>query len=767
MNLSLRPLMTACGLLMAGATIASAQATPPQRLAKLLPGTTELTWSEPLDVLMMQRAHKFIEQKIAAAEKSRGTAGRGTAGKATASETQRERLRWLLGAGNAARQPHTHLAFPPYHSDVRMLRIGVDQSPAILEQNEQFSITRVAWPVLEGVSGEGLLLEPLPSNRTASAAVVLVPDADQSPEQLAGLIDAHGIQRSLARQLAASGVRVVIPTLINRQEVSPASPLGQSNREWIYRQAFHMGRHILGYELDKIDAAVDWLAATQDSTTPIGIAGWGEGARLAFFSAALDQRLQVALVSDDWQARRAAWREPIYRNVWCYTSEFGDEGVEALIQPRTLLKEESLPPAVDATKDKAMPAGLSKESRPPYREPAVAEFAKALGIELVAASDVVVASDVPTSELTTSQTLVAMSERIAQRHDRQRRELDDYTQRLARDSAGVRDEFFLNQTLPALKDSGWTTQAEVPTTAIDEEFTSRTQVYRERFWNELLGKFDDPLLPPNPRTRLIRETDDWIAYDVVLDVAPELFAWGILMLPEGIDEGEKRPVIVVQHGRNGLPQNILDGGYNGIAAKLLSRGYIVFAPHNLYRGEDEYRWLDRKANSIGKTLFSFLLLQHDQITRWLAELPEVDAQRIAFYGNSYGGESAVRIPTVLTRYALSICASDFNDWTRKVTDTHDGHSFMRTKEWEMPYFNLGNTFSYAEMAYLMVPRPFMVERGHHDRVAPDSWVAAEYAKVRLVYDQLGIGERTAITFFLGGHTMRGEATLEFIEQQFR
>src|SRR6266513_3153418 len=49
---------------------------------------------------------------------------------------------------------------------------------------------------------------------------------------------------------------------------------------------------------------------------------------------------------------------------------------------------------------------------------------------------------------------------------------------------------------------------------------------------------------------------------------------------------------------------------------------------------------------------------------------------------------------------------------------------------EMPYFDMGNTFDYAEMAYLMVPRPFMVERGHHDRVGQDQWVAHEYAKVR-------------------------------------
>ena len=37
----------------------------------------------------------------------------------------------------------------------------------------------------------------------------------------------------------------------------------------------------------------------------------------------------------------------------------------------------------------------------------------------------------------------------------------------------------------------------------------------------------------------------------------------------------------------------------------------------------------------------------------------------------------------------------------------------------MPEFDLGNTFNYGEMAGLIAPRPFMVERGHDDGVAPD------------------------------------------------
>jgi hypothetical protein len=55
---------------------------------------------------------------------------------------------------------------------------------------------------------------------------------------------------------------------------------------------------------------------------------------------------------------------------------------------------------------------------------------------------------------------------------------------------------------------------------------------------------------------------------------------------------------------------------------------------------------------------------------------------------------------------------------------------MRTIEWEMPYWNWSHRWDYAELAYLMLRRPFMVERGHLDLVGRDQWVAHEYAKVR-------------------------------------
>src|SRR5690606_3911175 len=111
-------------------------------------------------------------------------------------------------------------------------------------------------------------------------------------------------------------------------------------------------------------------------------------------------------------------------------------------------------------------------------------------------------------------------------------------------------------------------------------------------------------------------------------------------------------------GRNGVPDILIRGNtsYYDIAAKLADQGFIVYAPYGLFKGEDQYRWLDRKANAVKKSLFSFITAQHDQTLRWLGTLPYVDPSRIAFYGKSYGGETAMRVPAVLKGYALSICS---------------------------------------------------------------------------------------------------------------
>ncbi len=149
----------------------------------------------------------------------------------------------------------------------------------------------------------------------------------------------------------------------------------------------------------------------------------------------------------------------------------------------------------------------------------------------------------------------------------------------------------------------------------------------------------------------------------------------------------------------------------------------------------------------------------EDVDRWQSLQRQLDAYRTAL--------GAVRIPPLLDGYCLSVCSSDFNDWARKVASTDSPYSFMFTVEWEMPYFDLGNTFNYAEMAYLMIPRPFMVERGHCDTVAPDEWVAYEYAKVRWMYDMLGLSDRTEIEVYTGGHCFHCGRVFDFLDRHLR
>jgi hypothetical protein len=420
-------------------------------------------------------------------------------------------------------------------------------------------------------------------------------------------------------------------------------------------------------------------------------------------------------------------------------------------------KEFARIPAPDGFPRPALIAGAGGAANVSGSVEALQEFARRLGVE---------------RPLAFSDTMPADQRRGFDPNVRRRRvmkNMEQHVQSLVQASDKVRDEAFLYKVMPKLKEARWTTEPSLPVHD-PAPFIAAAKGYRERFHTDGMGRFEDAPLPLNPRMRLFRESEKWTAWDVVLDVWPEVFAWGLLVLPKDIPPGERRPVVVCQHGRDGLPRKTIDEGipgYSQVAARLAERGFIAFSPHNLYRGEDRYRWLSRKANTVQASLFSFILAQHDAILRWLGSLPQADAERIAFYGLSYGGETAVRVPSILEKYALSICSGDFNQWTRKVASTSEPFSFMRTIEWEMPYWNLGHTFDYAEMAYLMIPRPFMVERGHLDLVGRDHWVAHEYAKVRWLYAQLGLADRTAIEFFQGGHSMKQEGTLDFLHKHLR
>ena len=89
----------------------------------------------------------------------------------------------------------------------------------------------------------------------------------------------------------------------------------------------------------------------------------------------------------------------------------------------------------------------------------------------------------------------------------------------------------------------------------------------------------------------------------MLDVWPEVFAYGVLLLPKDLKPGERRPVVVCQHGLEGRPSDVADPkldvpAYHRYAVRLAEEGFITFAPQNPYIGKDRFRLIQRKAHPL-------------------------------------------------------------------------------------------------------------------------------------------------------------------------
>jgi hypothetical protein len=245
------------------------------------------------------------------------------------SQGLRNRLRELLGivVAERAQTPRITTAVD-----------ALSGHPECVGQTTRVVASAVRWPAFTvggvTVDGEGVFLRP--RNCAATARIIVLPDADQSPEHASGLLDDGGSPRDhYALRLAEAGFEVLVMSLIDRQDTFAGSDAAQAtvggtaeatftptytnqpHREWIHRPAFQMGRHIIGFEVQKVLAAVEAFSAVAPSSPPlpIGLFGFGEGGLVALNAAALEPRIRCTVISGYFQGHHDLLpTEPLYRN---------------------------------------------------------------------------------------------------------------------------------------------------------------------------------------------------------------------------------------------------------------------------------------------------------------------------------------------------------------------------------------------------------------------------------------------------------------------
>ena len=338
--------------------VQAGSAVPAQQSGNL-PGTAELTWDGDLSARMVAGIDRFLMRRLEAAPEERAALWErdfsSESDYARSVEANRKRFRKIIGVVD--RRSPARLEFLS------------SEGGAPLAESDSVTVRRVRWDVVAGLGAEGLLVRP--RNRAPIAQVIALPDADVTPQQLVGLEPGVRPEARFALRLAESGYQVIVPALVDRGSRfsgNPALETGRPamtnmpHREWLYRMAYPMGRHPIGYEVQKVLALVDWLESTSSPGAGIGVAGHGEGGLIALYAAAADPRIDSCLVSGYFSARERIWQEPIYRNVWALLTEFGDAEIGSLVLPRTLVIEHSQAPRVEGPP----PAG---EGRKPVAAP--------------------------------------------------------------------------------------------------------------------------------------------------------------------------------------------------------------------------------------------------------------------------------------------------------------------------------------------------------------------------------------------------------------
>ena len=589
-------------------------------------------------------------------------------------------------------------------------------------------VSLVEWPVLSigsapptrGSAGSlvrqfGILLQPESAN--PRPAVVALADADQSAADLAGLTSRLPQEKQLARRLAEKGYVVYAPFFTERRAFSEP---WTDDRSWLFRLAYQTGHHLTGSEAQQVAAARAYLASlpTVDNSK-IAVAGTGQGGMLALYSAAVAPYFAAAWIGGYFDERDRLPDEPEDRIVWGIT-RFGDAGLASLASPCRLLLEGGLP---GAEREFRRISGAHARLLKPGS--GLDELDTELGYK--------------PSKVDTRGTLAFDPDRRAQ---------------IANAQFSGWQAWYRNAALEAYatREAAW-----LPDTSTIANYRKWAQPKLEEYLDRI-GRYPKADGPLEPRSIRIYDNDELTAWRLSVRLYDGVHAYGILAVPKNLHAGERRPLVFVQHGAAGTPEDALgvepnskaDAVYSRFGLALVRRGYIVFAPMISTQTSPGRDRVSRRAQILGKSTIGIEVRKFSRLLDYFSTLPFVDSKRFAFYGLSYGGFTALWAGPAEPRFQVVISSGHFNDWDVKTSDVTQGTSFLfYPSVLDMFSFGLLPRFSHSEIAMLIAPRRF---------------AEVEMMRVEELYRRLGIPEKGQVARFDGPHRIDGAEAYPFLDR---
>jgi dienelactone hydrolase len=276
----------------------------------------------------------------------------------------------------------------------------------------------------------------------------------------------------------------------------------------------------------------------------------------------------------------------------------------------------------------------------------------------------------------------------------------------------------------------------------------RAEILRE--WTELMGPW--PPVIERPKVETLSETnrENFIQRRVRLEIAPKQSGEGWLLLPKGPGPSPAALVVFYEPETSvGLKTN---SAFRDYALQLTRRGFVTLSIGT----PGGNAWKPETGDAICQPL-SFHACVAANCWYALANLPQVDSNRIGVVGHSYGGKWAMFAGALWEKFAL-VAVSDPGivfDETRSNVNYWEpwylGLDATQTRKPGIPSATNPRTGSYRvmrergrdlhELHALIAPRRFLVSGGAED--PPARWEALNHLVA--LNQLLGATNRVAMT----------------------
>ena len=326
----------------------------------------------------------------------------------------------------------------------------------------------------------------------------------------------------------------------------------------------------------------------------------------------------------------------------------------------------------------------------------------------------------------------------------QARELDDYIKRVAADGSRFQKLF-------------------TPNYDSVQQFEQSAEPLRDAFCNSI------GYPPPGDRPtasasfRQIGQDSLGTYFRAMIPILPGVHSEGIYIIPKS--SRGKTPLVISMHGGGGSPEVALFNGganYNDMVRGAVKRGYVVYAPQHLFRAEgfprDIRRRIDDRMRLVGTSITAVEIAKITFAIDQLIKRPEVDPQRIAMVGLSYGGYYAQVTPAIDKRIKVSESSCYFGvQEGRYEQDELSVPSDFR-------FQNRMTLFNDADLVALICPRAHQIQAGSRDNASHRERGKTLSPRAARFYKQLRLGNRFQHVVFDGGHEFNDAAAWAFVKQ---